>query len=74
MSPAISNGRRPPGDPTRDFVVRDEAYLDGDKAFVAALNAQLAMRPRGSRKVFVFIHGYNTLFAEGALSLRPGCP
>ena len=55
----------PPGDPTANFVVRDEAYLDGDKAFVQALNAQLAMRPRGSRKVFVFIHGYNTLFAEG---------
>lgn len=55
----------PPGDPTANFVVRDEAYLDGDKAFVQALNAQLATRPRGSRNVFVFIHGYNTLFAEG---------
>ena len=30
------------------------------------------MRPRGNRNVLVFIHGYNTLFAEGALSLRPG--
>ena len=55
----------PPGNADADFVVLDEAYLDGDKAFVRALNAQLAMRPRGSRKVFVFIHGYNTLFAEG---------
>jgi esterase/lipase superfamily enzyme len=55
----------PPGDPTVNFVVRDEAYLDGDKAFVQALNAQLAARPRGNRKVLVFIHGYNTLFAEG---------
>jgi esterase/lipase superfamily enzyme len=55
----------PPGDPTADFVVRDEAYLDGDKEFVRTLNAQLAMRPRGNRKVLVFIHGYNTLFAEG---------
>ncbi len=54
-----------PGDPTANFVVRDAAYLDGDKAFVQALNAQLATRPRGSRKVLVFIHGYNTLFAEG---------
>ena len=57
----------PPTHPAirRRFVVRDEAYLDGDKAFVKALNAQLAMRPKGSRKVFVFIHGYNTMFAEG---------
>jgi esterase/lipase superfamily enzyme len=55
----------PPGDPTSDFVVHSEAYLDGDKEFVRALDAQLAMRPRGNRKVLVFIHGYNTLFAEG---------
>jgi esterase/lipase superfamily enzyme len=55
----------PPGDPTANFVVRNEAYLDGDKAFVQALNAQLATRPRGRRKVLLFIHGYNTLFAEG---------
>jgi len=54
----------PPGDPNVDFVVRDEKYLDGDKAFVQALNAQLARRPPGSRNVFLFIHGFNTMFAE----------
>ena len=55
----------PPGDPNTNFVVLQGGYLDGDKAFVQALNAQLAKRPKGSRKVFLFIHGYNTLFAEG---------
>jgi esterase/lipase superfamily enzyme len=55
----------PPGNPATNFVVRDEASLHGDKAFVHALDAQLATRPKGSRKVLVFIHGYNTLFAEG---------
>ena len=59
----------PPGDPNVDFVVRDEKYLDGDKAFVQALNAQLARRPPGSRKVFLFIHGFNTMFAEGLYRL-----
>jgi len=54
-----------PGDPNANFVVREASYLDGDKEFVRTLNAQLATRPRGSRKVLVFIHGYNTLFAEG---------
>jgi esterase/lipase superfamily enzyme len=54
----------PPGNPGTDFVVRDAAYLDGDKAFVHALNAQLLKRPKGSRRMFVFVHGYNTLFAE----------
>jgi len=29
------------------------------------LNAQLAKRPRGSRKVLLFVHGFNTMFAEG---------
>jgi esterase/lipase superfamily enzyme len=59
----------PPGDPNANFVVRDEAYLDGDKAFVASLNAQLALRPPGKRRVFVFIHGFNTMFAEGLYRL-----
>ena len=59
----------PPGDPNVNFVVRDERYLDGDKAFVQALNAQLARRPPGSRKVFLFIHGFNTMFAEGVYRL-----
>jgi esterase/lipase superfamily enzyme len=56
---------RAPGNPETDFVVRDAAYLDSEKEFVKALNAQLAMRPPGRRRVFVFIHGYNTMFAEG---------
>jgi esterase/lipase superfamily enzyme len=54
-----------PGDPKTDFVVRQAGYLEGENAFVRSLNAQLAMRPRGSRKVLLFIHGYNTMFAEG---------
>jgi esterase/lipase superfamily enzyme len=48
-----------------DFVVRDGSYLDGERGFVKTLNAQLAMRPPGRRKVLVFIHGYNTTFPEG---------
>jgi esterase/lipase superfamily enzyme len=72
----------PPGDPNVDFVVRDEKYLDGDKAFLRALNAQLALRPRGSRNVFLFVHGFNTMFAEAVYrgaqlahdSKAPGVP
>ena len=61
----IEWARTPPGDPNTDFVVRDAAYLDGDKAFVQALNAQLALRPPGKRNAFLFVHGFNTMFAEG---------
>jgi len=59
----------PPGNPATDFVVRQADYLDGDKQFLRALNAQLATRPRGDRKVFVFVHGINTMFAEGLYRL-----
>jgi len=55
----------PKGDPNLNFVAQDESYLDGDRAFVQALNTQLAARPKGTRNVFVFIHGFNTLFVEG---------
>jgi esterase/lipase superfamily enzyme len=72
----------PPGDPSTNFVVRDETYLDGDKAFLQALNAQLAKRPPGSRNVFLFVHGFNTMFAEAVYrgaqlahdSQAPGVP
>lgn len=59
----------PPGNPNTDFVVRNAEYLDGDKAFIRTLNAQLATRPRGSRKVIIFIHGYNTIFSEALYRL-----
>jgi esterase/lipase superfamily enzyme len=62
---AIEWPANPPGDPERNFVVRQAAYLNSEKEFVKALNAKLEMRPRGSRRVFLFIHGYNTMFAEG---------
>jgi esterase/lipase superfamily enzyme len=59
----------PPGNPNTDFVVRNAEYLDGDKEFIRKLNAQLATRPRGSRKVIIFIHGYNTIFSEALYRL-----
>ncbi|GLS22595.1 hypothetical protein GCM10007874_56150 [Labrys miyagiensis] len=55
----------PHGNPQSDFVVRKAAYIDGEKAFIRTLNARLDAQPPGKRKVLVFIHGYNTMFAEG---------
>ena len=54
-----------PGNPATDFVTREADYLDGEKAFVAALDQQLAQRPPGKRNVLLFVHGYNTRFPEG---------
>lgn len=53
------------GNPRTDFVVRQAAYIDSEKTFVRTLNAKLDRQPPGKRKVLVFIHGYNTMFAEG---------
>ncbi|MCH4561029.1 alpha/beta hydrolase [Mesorhizobium jarvisii] len=58
-----------PGNPKKNFVVSDASYLDGDKEFIKNLNSQLALRPRGSRNVLLFVHGYNTMFAEGLYRL-----
>jgi esterase/lipase superfamily enzyme len=55
----------PPGNPATDFVTRSAAFLDSDKAFVEALNQKLRAKPKGQRKVLLFVHGYNTMFAEG---------
>ncbi|MCC2113989.1 MAG: alpha/beta fold hydrolase, partial [Hyphomicrobiales bacterium] len=57
--------RRAPGDPAKHFVTRDGGVLADEAEFAAGLRAALAARPAGSRDVLVFVHGYNTLFAEG---------
>ncbi|MFB9172712.1 alpha/beta hydrolase [Roseibium salinum] len=54
-----------PGDPAKDFVARDASYLADRTAYQSRLNQELRERSRGQREVFLFIHGFNTLFAEG---------
>lgn len=63
---AVEFAKAAPGDPNTEFVARSAEIIDGDKAFVQALNAQLALRPKGQRNIFLFVHGFNTLFAEAA--------
>jgi esterase/lipase superfamily enzyme len=58
-------GTRP--DPQRDFVVTEAQRLDGARAFVATINAEAAKLPRKGRTGVVFVHGYNSNFAEGLL-------
>jgi esterase/lipase superfamily enzyme len=51
--------------PRTDFLTVSADQLADDRAFVAAVNAALARRPRGNREVTLFVHGFNTNFAEG---------
>jgi esterase/lipase superfamily enzyme len=57
------DGRGP--DPARHFLTVSAQQFADEQAFLAALNASLARRPRGNREVTVFVHGFNTNFSEG---------
>ncbi|GAB4511356.1 MAG: alpha/beta hydrolase [Roseibium sp.] len=54
-----------PGDPEKDFVARKAGYISDKAAFRREIDRRLAALPAGNRDVLVFIHGYNTRFAEG---------
>jgi esterase/lipase superfamily enzyme len=70
VSGEIDKPLRAPGNPKTDFVVEEAGYLDGEKEFIRTLHAELSKRPEGDRKVLLFIHGYNTMFAEGLYRSR----
>jgi esterase/lipase superfamily enzyme len=54
-------------DPNRDFLVTDATMLDGKRTFVNAINSEAAKLPAAGRTGVIFVHGFNTNFAEGLL-------
>jgi esterase/lipase superfamily enzyme len=54
-------------DPRRDFVVVDAETLDGEAAFVAAVNAAARQQDPVATTGIVFVHGFNTNFAEALM-------
>jgi esterase/lipase superfamily enzyme len=54
-----------PADPRTDFVTAEAARFADDRAFLAAVNAGLRAQAGREKRVFVFVHGFNTNFAEG---------
>ncbi|MGV2976305.1 alpha/beta hydrolase [Roseibium alexandrii] len=62
---AIEWPREVPGDPKTDFVARSAGYIENEQVLLKQLNQRLSQFPKGERDVFLFIHGYNTLFVEG---------
>ena len=65
----IEWAKQAPGNPNTDMVVQEAVFRDTDQQFLHDLNAELAKRPPGQKKVFVFVHGYNTMFSEALLRL-----
>ena len=61
----VTYPRRSPPDPRTDFLVVEAQRLPDERAFVAAVNARLASVPPSQRNADIFVHGFNTNFAEG---------
>jgi esterase/lipase superfamily enzyme len=55
----------PEPDPRTDFLTVSTRQFPDQRAFLNTVNARLAERPRGSREVALFVHGFNSNFAEG---------
>lgn len=52
-------------DPQTDFLTTRQIAYGEPGAFRADLARTLRQRPRGSREAVIFVHGFNTTFAEG---------
>ena len=52
-------------DPATEFLTVGTSRIADEAAFLRRVNAALSSYPTGRREVFVFVHGFNTNFAEG---------
>lgn len=52
-------------DPSTDFLVTSHKTISGERGFIDAVNAASRRDPTGSGLGTIFVHGYNTNFAEG---------
>ena len=57
------------GEPSaaQHFTLRDRAYIDSDEAFLRSVNDELARKPKESRDILLFVHGYNNGFRDSIL-------
>ncbi len=56
---------RIPADPRTDFLTVDATRLSGERAFVTGMDREIAAASGTGRETMVFVHGFNTSFAEG---------
>lgn len=56
-----------PPDPRTEFAVVDPTAFTTEQAFISAVNAELAKRPKGERDLLVFIHGFNNTTSDAVL-------
>lgn len=64
-SPGQIDWPRGAPDPATDMLAVEETVFSSPRAFDKGLSQTLNTLPRGQREVVVFVHGFNTNFAEG---------
>lgn len=63
----LERPRRLPPDPRTDFTAVDPVTYDSDRAFIAAIDRELARRPANKRSILLFIHGFNNTPSDSLL-------
>jgi len=65
----LKRPKRLPPDPRTEFAIVEPTVYANDGAFIAAVNHELAKRPRGKRDILFFVHGYNNTTSDSLLRL-----
>lgn len=60
---------RLPPDPRTEFMAVDPLTYGSDAAFIAAIDRELATRPKDKRTILLFIHGFNNTPTDALLRL-----
>lgn len=63
----LERPRRLPPDPRTDFTAVDPEIYASDRAFVSAIDRELAKRPASKRSVLLFVHGFNNTPTDSLL-------
>ncbi len=58
-----------PPDPRKDFTVTNPVTYATDADVIAEIRRELAKRPRGDRKLLLFVHGFNNTSSDATLRL-----
>ena len=64
----VERPRSLPPDPDKHFVISNPQTFDG-KGLLAEAEAVARKRPRGERKLLIWVHGYNSTLTDAALLL-----
>ncbi len=64
----VERPRRLPPDPDKHFIISNPQTLDG-KGLLSAAEAAMRTRPRGERKLLIWVHGFNSTLTDAVLLL-----